>query len=30
MDKKDHFMRFVLVGSIVAVGLLALFISMNG
>jgi hypothetical protein len=29
MDPKDRFMRFVVVGSIVTVGLLALFISMT-
>jgi hypothetical protein len=29
MDPKDTFMRFVVVGSILAVGLLALFVSMH-
>jgi len=29
MDPKDSFMRFVVVGSILAVGLLALFVSMR-
>jgi hypothetical protein len=29
MDSKDSFMRFVVIGSIVAVGALALFISLN-
>jgi hypothetical protein len=29
MDPKDRFMRYVVVGSIVTVGLLALIVSMN-
>lgn len=29
MDPKDRFMRFIVIGSIVAVGLLALVVSMN-
>lgn len=29
METKDTFMRFVVIGSIVAVGLLALFVTMH-